>query len=55
MPCSGEHDGEYGHGGEAIHGDGLSATANRQPRCAREKESGARELTEWAHGGPVTD
>ena len=27
MPCSGEHDGEHGHGGEAIRGDGLTATA----------------------------
>ena len=27
MPCSGEHDGEHGHGGEAIHGDGFTSTA----------------------------
>ena len=29
MPCSGEHDGEHGHGGKAIRGDVLTATATR--------------------------
>ena len=43
MPCSREHDGEHGHGGEAIRGDVLTATATRQLRCPRElTEMGGR-------------
>ena len=29
MPCSGKHNGEHGHDGDAIHGDGLTAMATR--------------------------
>ena len=35
MSCSREHDGDHGHGGEAIRGDVLTATATGQLRCAR--------------------
>ena len=35
MSCSREHDGDHGHGGEAIRGDVLTAMATGQLRCAR--------------------
>ena len=53
MPCPGERDRGHGHGGEAIRGDGLMATATRELQRAKRLMTGNRRRRSSPRGSHV--